>query len=94
MLSHTLPEFKLVAKTLLWNLPFILIFIFSTFLASMQGRLKVWMHMDVNKQHAFTQPTTSSSTQVSFISLAFSENTSESFNQRFFLTSLTLDSKY
>jgi hypothetical protein len=38
MLSHTLPEFKLVAKTLLWNLPFILIFIFSTFLASIKAK--------------------------------------------------------
>ena len=89
-----MPEIRVVGKTLLWNFPFILIFLISTFLASMQETTTVWMHTDTNTQQLITQYHTMCAAKVPFISPVVLKSNVESVHESFLWEWMFVDSSY
>ena len=89
-----MPEIRVVGKTLLWNFPFILIFLISTFLASMQETTTVWMHTDTNTQQLITQYHTMCAAKVPFISPVVLKSNVESVHESFLWEWMFVDSRY
>ena len=94
MSQNMMPEIRVVGKTLLWNFPFILIFLISTFLASMQETTTVWMHTDTNTQQLITLHHTMSATKVPFISPVVLKSNVESFHESLLWEWMFVDSRY
>ncbi len=94
MSQNMMPEIRVVGKTLLWNFPFILIFLISTFLASMQETTTVWMHTDTNTQQLITQYHTMCAAKVPFISPVVLKSNVESVHESFLWEWMFVDSRY
>ena len=93
MSQNMMPEIRVVGRTLLWNFPFILIFLISTFLASMQETTTVWMHTDTNTQQLITQHHTMSATKVLFISPVVLKSNVESVHESLLWEWVFVDSR-
>ena len=89
-----MPEIRVVVKTLLWNFPFILIFLITTFLASLQETTTVWMHTNTNTQQLFSLHHTMSATKVPFISPVVLKSNVESIHESFLWEWMFVDSRY
>lgn len=93
MSRNMMPEIRIVVTALFWNFPFILIFLISTFLASMQETTTAWMHTDTNTQQLISLHHTMCATKVPFISPVVLKSNVESVHESFLWELMFVDSR-